>query len=263
MFHRYVEMLEQQQAQLVAGLQETYRRLCAATAWPGAPLVEHSGHPLTHDILARLELLEPKHDGSGEMEVFEEDCKNLQNRLLSDGAPFVRRRGSFSSDSDHSHTQRHARHSSYSSARETPVPSKAQPIFEENWCFQPASPESSSQSPAPKSGSSRHSVKPSPLGTEAFKRDDYLPSHWSDVEPAADVFMRSQFAIQVPALHDGYQPLMDSYVQAMDLADLDNGNLAYSPHFSTQAQTSSMYGLQEWTNEPMDVDFSKFVQVST
>mgnify|MGYP001186182659 CR=1 FL=1 len=75
-------MLEQQQAQLVAGLQETYRRLVDANVWPGKPLSEASGQPLTHDILARLDLLEPKNDGSGEHEHFEEDCQKLQQRLI-------------------------------------------------------------------------------------------------------------------------------------------------------------------------------------
>merc|ERR1712029_1246389 len=54
----YVEMLEQQQSQLVAGLRELYSKLRDGQPWPGAPLREaHGGHPLTHDILERLELL--------------------------------------------------------------------------------------------------------------------------------------------------------------------------------------------------------------
>ena len=61
-------MLEQQQSQLVAGLQATYKRLQKAQVWNGPNLAEANGYPLTHDILAALDLLEVKNDGSGEVE---------------------------------------------------------------------------------------------------------------------------------------------------------------------------------------------------
>ena len=89
-------MLEQQQGQLVTALQEMYHRLSAAHAWSGPTLSEATGHPLTHDILASLNLLESKQDGSGELEAFEEDCQKLQTKLLANGAGYVHRRGSFS-----------------------------------------------------------------------------------------------------------------------------------------------------------------------
>ena len=95
-------MLEQQQGQLVAGLQDMYKQLQSAQAWTGPALPEADGHPLTHDILAALNLLESKSDGTGEFETFEEDCHQLQSKLIADGAGFVQRRGSFTSDSDHS-----------------------------------------------------------------------------------------------------------------------------------------------------------------
>lgn len=48
-------MLEQQQAWLVHGLRELYRRITTGEAWPGDLLEpESNGHPLTHDLLARL-----------------------------------------------------------------------------------------------------------------------------------------------------------------------------------------------------------------
>ncbi|KAJ5801846.1 uncharacterized protein N7503_004296 [Penicillium pulvis] len=51
----YAEMLEQQQAWLVHGLREFYRRITTGEAWPGDLLEpESNGHPLTHDLLARL-----------------------------------------------------------------------------------------------------------------------------------------------------------------------------------------------------------------
>lgn len=97
-------MLEEQQAQLVAGLQELYRRTQNGQGWLGAPLKESThGVPLTHDILERLGAFksgrskaEPKH--------FEEDLSSLQQRLLANGAGFMRRSPSDSgSDSGLSH----------------------------------------------------------------------------------------------------------------------------------------------------------------
>ena len=123
-------MLEQQQGQLVSGLQEMYKRLVEANAWKGSPLAETNGNPLTHDILSALDLLEARHDGSGELETFEEDCTKLQSRLLAEGAGYTQqRRGSFSSDSEHSQHS-HARSQSHS----TPTLSKPA-VFKENFAF--------------------------------------------------------------------------------------------------------------------------------
>jgi hypothetical protein len=100
----YVEMLEQQQTQLVAGLRELYSMLQSGQSWPGAPLREASGgHPLTHDILERLDLLHSSGDAGSNYEGFEEDCNRMQQKLLERGAPYTRRRGSTSSDSEHGH----------------------------------------------------------------------------------------------------------------------------------------------------------------
>jgi hypothetical protein len=96
-------MLEQQQTQLVAGLRELYSMLQSGQSWPGAPLREASGgYPLTHDILERLDLLHSSDAGSN-YEGFEEDCNRMQQKLLERGAPYTRRRGSTSSDSEHGH----------------------------------------------------------------------------------------------------------------------------------------------------------------
>lgn len=95
----YVEMLESQQAQLVAGLQELYKRVQNGQGWTGAALKEtSSGSPLTHDILERLGAL--KQDGNTH-DTFEEDLNTLQQRLIADGAGFMQRQPSHDS---HSHT---------------------------------------------------------------------------------------------------------------------------------------------------------------
>ena len=62
-FCRYVEMLEEHQARLVNALQKLYVRVKNNEGWPGSPLEERvASGPLTHDILKRLGVLEPKND---------------------------------------------------------------------------------------------------------------------------------------------------------------------------------------------------------
>jgi hypothetical protein len=98
---RYVEMLEQQQAQLVTGLRELYRRLQAGEEWPGERLREyHGGHPLTHDILERLDLLHASNDAPIKHEGFDEDLAQLQRRCMRENASPSRRRRSPSEESE-------------------------------------------------------------------------------------------------------------------------------------------------------------------
>jgi len=91
-------MLENQQAQLVTGLQELYKRSQSGQGWLGAPLQDSgNGVPLTHDILERLGAL--KQDGHPS-EAFEEDLGVLQQRLLADGAGYMQRHPSQDSRSE-------------------------------------------------------------------------------------------------------------------------------------------------------------------
>lgn len=92
-------MLENQQAQLVAGLQELYRRLQNGQGWTGTPLKESaSGSPLTHDILESLGAL--KQDGQSSNESFEENLELMQQKLIANGAGFMPREVSFDAASD-------------------------------------------------------------------------------------------------------------------------------------------------------------------
>ncbi|KAI9799187.1 MAG: hypothetical protein M1833_004227 [Piccolia ochrophora] len=96
----YVELLEQQQAQLVSGLQELYKRTKNGEGWAGGPLKDTElGHPLTHDILDRLGSLQQGRQGGPE--AFEEDTSLLQQRLFENGATPMFRHQSGSSDSEH------------------------------------------------------------------------------------------------------------------------------------------------------------------
>jgi hypothetical protein len=68
----YTEMLERQHAQLVSCVQELYQRARNSGSWD-EPLPENSNpYPSVHDILAALDLLEPKDDGSRDFETFNE-----------------------------------------------------------------------------------------------------------------------------------------------------------------------------------------------
>ena len=73
-------MLEQQQNQLVTGLQELYALVIRRASWKGAPLKESvNGHPLTHDILERLGVLRVDVDVG--TDAFEEDLDLLRHKL--------------------------------------------------------------------------------------------------------------------------------------------------------------------------------------
>jgi hypothetical protein len=97
-------MLEQQQSQLVAGVRTMYHKLVESEAWPGTPLHDQTeGHPLTHDILDRLNVLGMTGDSpAAGGETFEEDLETLQRQLLQRGAHFTSSgtHGSPSTDSE-------------------------------------------------------------------------------------------------------------------------------------------------------------------
>lgn len=96
-------MLEQQQLQLVNGLQELYERLVNNQGWKGAPLENsNSGHPLTHDILDRLGAL--KLDNNISYEVFEDNVNAMRKRFVADGALPIQRPSSTDSEYNQSQT---------------------------------------------------------------------------------------------------------------------------------------------------------------
>lgn len=84
-------MLEQQQQQLVGGLQVLYDIIINERGWKGAPLKKSTtGYPLTHDILERLRVL--KTDSGMEIEGgFEEDLEALRKRLATNGDGLARK----------------------------------------------------------------------------------------------------------------------------------------------------------------------------
>lgn len=124
-----MEMLEQQQAWLVHGLQELYRRSIEGEGWPGERLkTESNGHPLTHDLLTRLGALD---HSKGER--FEENPEAMQQELWQNG---MARQESTDSSADSPHSPIARSHfssdafSSHSQSQQTmpPTPPTYSPI---------------------------------------------------------------------------------------------------------------------------------------
>lgn len=79
-------MLEEQQQQLVGGLQVLYDIVINGKGWKGAPLKKSkNGYPLTHDILERLRVLTTDSDMDIIEGGFEEDLEALRKRLAAKG----------------------------------------------------------------------------------------------------------------------------------------------------------------------------------
>jgi hypothetical protein len=76
-------MLERQQGQLVSCIQRLYQQLRVAGLWEQPLPGSAGGQPLTHDILAALDLLRTNEDGSGELQAFNDVVASPQS---DDGA---------------------------------------------------------------------------------------------------------------------------------------------------------------------------------
>ncbi|EGP83601.1 uncharacterized protein MYCGRDRAFT_111251 [Zymoseptoria tritici IPO323] len=269
----YVEMLEQQQAQLVSGLQEIYRRMQAAGAWTGSTLSESdNGQPLTHDILKALGLLESKNDGSGDVEMFEEDPSQLQSRLISEGAGFAARRGSLSSESEHS------QHEAYQSKRQSATYSSydAKPqLFRDNFHFSGPNSPTEQQSPRSNPRLSQHQSQHSPVRTSSPLSHDPQLYHAEWAYPsqhAQQNTIQSTYMIQSPTTYEepanekmsnmpfgGWDPT-SSY-------DMSMGGLPLYQHALSQGYLPKVHqdiSLGMTPLDPMiDLEFSQFVQVSS
>lgn len=234
----YVEMLEQQQTQLVAGLRELYSRLQKGESWPGQPLRESSGgHPLTHDILERLDLLHPTGDNSSNYEGFEEDCNRMQQKLLERGAPFTRRRGSVSSDSEHGHA------SSNSSYGGTPT----------------------TRSFAFDGPFARHTAPPTPPMNSPFPRQSQIVSPVKQESPLVSSTFMNTGALDPSAL--SRTAWMNDSMMMDEPVDFSKPMYGYDS-FAGYDQTMMMDTIAINPNDPMmpdwnsnnDLDFSSFIQ---
>jgi hypothetical protein len=238
-------MLEQQQSQLVAGLRELYSRLQKGENWPGSALQEQQGgHPLTHDILERLNLLHPTGESEG-YDAFEDDCNRMQQKLLENGASFTtRRRGSVSSESEHA---------SASSSHGTP-PMKALSFsdpFSRNMA--PPTPPSGSPFPQPSQLSSAKSqMQQPPLFQQSpLARDGSL-------NPMS--LLRNNWSTEPMPMDDSAASL--EYLSQFDAPMFDVNSMPYD-QFSMSAaatvnSTSNPSFLVDWT-DPNNLEFDNFI----
>jgi len=227
-------MLEQQQTQLVAGLRELYGRLQKGESWPGQPLRESSGHPLTHDILERLDLLHPSGEHSGNYEGFEEDCGRMQQKLLERGAPFTRRRRSVSSESDHGHA------SSNSSSGGTPT----------------------TRSFAFDNPFARHNAPPTPPVTSPFPRQSQIISPVKQESPMVSPTFMNTDALDPSALSQtawmNDSMMMDEPMDFKPMCGFENFT-GYDPMMDTLALNPNDPMMPDW-NSNTELDFNSFLQ---
>jgi hypothetical protein len=231
-------MLEQQQTQLVAGLRELYSRLQKGESWPGQPLRESSGgHPLTHDILERLDLLHPSGDNHSNYEGFEEDCNRMQQKLLERGAPFTRRRGSVSSDSEHGHA------STNSSYEGTPTTKS----FAFDGPF------------------ARHNAPPTPPMNSPFPRQSQIVSAPKQESPMVSPTAMNSGALDPSTLSQA--PWMNDTMMMDEPIDFGkpmygfDSFAGYDPNMmmDTIALNPNDPMMPDWNNNA-DLDFSSFIQ---
>jgi hypothetical protein len=231
-------MLEQQQTQLVAGLRELYSRLQRGESWPGQPLQEgSSGHPLTHDILERLDLLHSPNENGSNYEGFEEDCHRMQQKLLEKGAPYTRRRASVSSDSDHGHASSNSSYNGTPTTRSFPLDS---PFV-------------------------RNNAPPTPPMNSPFPRQTQMMSPIKQESPMASATVMNSGAMDPSALSRTAWPndsiMMD---EPIDFSKPMYGFESFGAFDQTMMVDPMAINpndpmMPDWNN-PGDLDFSNFIQ---
>ncbi|KAK4990663.1 Fluconazole resistance protein 1 [Elasticomyces elasticus] len=273
----YVEVLEHQQSQLVLGVQEMYHRLLSGQGWPGPPLSEAKGHPLTHDILAQLDVLEPRQQSSEELNVFEEDFRRLQERLLSGDATDAQRRSSTSSDSEFSqlgHSRSESQCTSFT---------QNTPLHQDAFVFDGSSPSLHTPDLMARRRKPQQSLSQLDIGQPAchspLSNSDRIMSsgfphtqiHASGPHLCETTFDRLVLDLQTAAFQPDpcvYVPEAGNQIgfmgQAFDSSAMYDTPMIGFSAFGTTAPSSAMLGMfPDWSSEPVDVDFSRYVQVGT
>ena len=234
----YVEMLEQQQTQLVAGLRDLYTRLQTGQGWPGQPLREaQGGHPLTHDILERLDLLHGPSENGSNYEGFEEDCNRMQHKLLERGAPLSRRRGSVSSDSEHGHTSSPSSYSGTPTTRQLPF---ADPF-------------------------ARNNAPPTPPMNSPFPRQSQMTAPLKQEPPMVSSTFMNTGALDPSALSRAWLNDSTMIEEPMDFSKPMSGFDNFNNNFDQVMMVDPIFMdpndpmMPDWNNTT-DLDFSNFIQ---
>ncbi|KAK3615253.1 Fluconazole resistance protein 1 [Elasticomyces elasticus] len=259
----YVEMLEQQQTQLVGGLQETYKQLAKTKTWTGPPLTERDGRFLTHDILVGLGLIQPKREGSDADERFEEDCENVQQRLLARGAPYVLRRASLSTESELDDPKEQFRKSSRRNDSASPhkiFTTQPKPTSPVSVSFPLSAPVSLWLQSPTKQHHLSYLAQPSPLqqNSPIINDTQFWQSQWTMDSSDITNRMRSSFSMETPnvqqKLGDLDQPFSDD--GALDRFKTGiGGPMAYC---QSQAMSTFDFSMLDFggSMDPTDMDLN-------
>lgn len=253
-------MLEQQQSQLVGALQETYKQLAKTKSWKGPPLTETNGHFLTHDILAGLGLLLPKHEGSDEDERFEEDCEKLQKRLVAGGAPYVPRRVSLSSESEFDHQEHFRAPSRKISASPQRISTHQRPVYPPRDSFTLSAPVSPMlPGPIKTQRLSYPTSQPSPLqqASPIINDAQFYQSQWAMGNADMSGLMRSSFSMETPTVQQQLNELDHSFLNNTTF-DTFGGISGPMPFFQPQAMNNFNSNMMDFGGamDPMDMELS-------
>lgn len=210
-----------------------YRRLKRAGVWHGPDLSEINGHPLVHDILSTLGLLESNHEEGLSTERFEEDCQALQAKFVQNGS-ISRRRGSYPTATAYKTTHHRQSANQYISdqAQETADVSDTLPsssIGSTDWTSpstQGSTPATSSTGCWPESGAVPNQLSPHLISPTTGRQPD---------ETSIGILPSSSNALlgTLPPLFDNTQIMEDARLQL------------------PSASTTVMNGMDLWFDDPL------------
>ena len=121
---RYVQMLEHQNTQLIAGIQELYRRLAEKEPRPDLPIESScNGQPLTHRILEALNIVRPDEWNGNEHS--DDSAVSSTPTDNACGSPLPHGQTTFSIDSSQANNTHHVH--PRQEAHRLPVPSELTP----------------------------------------------------------------------------------------------------------------------------------------
>lgn len=219
-----------------------YRRMLDGQGWPGEPLQDTNGHPLTHDILNRLGALKNA-DGSASPDSFEDDFDSLQRRLLSDAAQWHQH------DSPESDSEHNAHHS----------PPKAAPVRFHDPFAKNAAPLSAPATPPDQSPFPAHIQILSPSKPHDSESDQRSPAS------AQSQRWLHLSSFNHPAVTPSAQPsdLLQQPFETWDFDDPSMFRLGFGTQPSSLAPTHDWNDISasdnSWTGNA-DLDFTAFLR---
>jgi hypothetical protein len=248
---------------LIVGLQDMYRRLLAAQLWPGDPLPEVNGHPRTHSILAELGLLRNKQGTSGDVELFEDDCRKMRQRVLPQDTPqdtaVTADSGSFninvdlgsSSVASPSHIPPFSANASLSDDNEVSLGKSSAPP-EIHAC--------ASEMTKP-----LLSIEPSALDESVWNMDVLFLSDYTELDSSGCMpeTTRPQFALQAQSLHESIQSMVGDRMCASEMSTAYDASIMGFCQSPSHVQLCTMDDMSGWNDDILELGFGSIVEVST